>query len=309
MRLNIIFMGTPIFGKIVLERLSKEHNIVAVVCPLDKPNKRGNKIEFCEVKKFALGNGIKVLQFEKVNRAVEELKTLNADMIVTASFGQIISKELLNLCPLGTLNVHGSILPLLRGASPVPEAIRRGFKETGVTIIRMNEKMDEGDMLEKRTCLIGESETASELMIKVAKIGGEALMQAIDHIISGDVECVKQDNSKATYCGKIKKEEAKIDFSLDSEKVKCHINAFSKEPGAYFEYEGAVYKVLRAESVKGHSGIASEVLEASPKGGFIVACGSGAVRFLELQASGGKVLNAKDFLNGKKFAKGSYLNG
>ena len=309
MRLNIIFMGTPIFGRIVLERLSEEHNIIAVVCPLDKPNKRGNKIEYCEVKKFALEKGLKVLQYEKVNRAVEELRALNADMIVTASFGQIISKELLSMCPYGTLNVHGSILPLLRGASPVPEAIKQGFKETGVTIMRMSEGMDEGDMIEIRKCPIGSDETASELMVKVAKIGGEALLEAIDKIARGEAEYVKQDDSKATYCRKIKKEDARIDFSKSSSEVKCQINAFSKEPGAYFEYEGAVYKVLRAETESEHSGKAGEILEASPKGGFVVACGSGAVRFLELQASGGRVLNAKDFLNGKSFAKGSIVNG
>ena len=304
--MNIIFMGTPIFGKIVLEKLSKKHNIVAVVCPLDKPNKRGNKVEPCAVKKFALETVLPLLQFAKVNKEVETLKALNADLIVTASFGQIISKELLDMCAYGTLNVHGSLLPALRGASPVPQAILRGLETTGVTIMRMSEGMDEGDMILKGSLTIGETETTSELMIRLADLGGDLLIKAIEQIQNGTAVYERQDNELATYCTKIKKEDARIDFSKTAKEVKCQINGYSTEPGAFFEYEGKEYKILRAR-VNDLKGEVGEIIEVSPKKGLIIGCADYSVEALELQAPGGKRLNAKDFLNGKSFVKGSIL--
>lgn len=305
--MNIVFMGTPIFGRLVLEKLCEKHNILAVVCPLDKPNKRGNKIEFCEVKKLALSQGIKVLQYEKVNQYAGEIRALEPDIIITASFGQIISKELLEMCPYGTLNVHGSILPLLRGASPVPQSIMQGFSTTGVSIMRMTERMDEGDVLITREVEIGDTETASELMVRLGTIGGEALNDALDILINGKANFASQDHNKATYCYKITKEDAKIDFSQDANMVKCQINGLSMEPGAYFEYNGDKIKILRAK-VSNLTGKAGEILEATPKKGLIIGCKTGSIEALELQSPGGKKLMVKDFLNGKKFEKGTILN-
>ena len=303
MKLNVVFMGTPIFGRIVLEKLYNRHNVIAVVCPPDKPNKRGNKIVPCEVKQFAVSKGLTILQPDKVNNEVEKIKSFNADLIVTASFGQIISKDFLTMCPYGTLNVHGSLLPALRGASPVPQSILNGDSATGVTIMRMTERMDEGDMLLCRSLEIGDTETASELMERMASLGGDLLVDAIDQLIHGEAVFTKQDHSKATYCAKINKEDAKINFDKPATVVKCQINGYSSEPGAYFSYEGKEYKILRAK-VNALSGKPGEILKSSPKQGLVIACSQGSVEALELQAPGGKRLKAKDFLNGKKFDKG-----
>lgn len=308
--MKVIYLGSPEFGVPILDRIiSDGHEVVAVVCQPDKVNARGNKIVLGAVKAYALEKGIKVLQYNKIRlEGVEELKALKADVMVTAAYGQLLSQEILDICPFGVVNVHGSLLPKYRGASPIMQVIIDGEKTTGITIMKTCIGMDDGPMYLMESLEIGEHETAGELSIRMSNLGAECLSKVLKQIENGSAVLTEQDHANATTCKKYKKEHTKIDFSLSAKKVMNFIHGLSPEPSAYFVYNDMEIKVFNA-SVCDYDGEASagEVVVATPKKGLIVKCGEGYIALETIQAPGGKKMRAKDYLNGKKIEVGTII--
>ena len=304
--MKVIYLSSPEFGVPILDRiLSDGHEVVAVVCQPDKVNARGNKIILGAVKSYALEKGIKVLQYNKIRlEGVEELKSLNA------AYGQLLSQEILDICPFGVVNVHGSILPKYRGASPIMQAIIDGEKQTGITIMKTNIGMDDGPMYLKEYLDIGEHETAGELTIRMASLGAECLSKVLKQIEDGTSVLVEQDHASATVCKKYKKEHTRIDFSLSAKQVMNFIHGLSPEPGTYFVYNDMEIKTFNASIIDANEfedAKAGEVVIATPKKGLVVKCGEGFISLETIQAPGGKRMRAKDYLNGKKIEVGTII--
>lgn len=310
--MKIVFLGTPHFARIVLEKLTKSHHkVVAVVCSMDKPQGRGNKMTMPEAKAFALNKNIPVFQFSKIRfEGVETLKNINADIFVTASFGQILSQEILDIAPYGVVNVHGSLLPKYRGASPVQSALLNNEKVTGVTIMKTFIGIDDGDMLAKKEVEILDEDNSETLMEKLADIGGELLIESLDKIENGTAIYTPQDSSQATFTKMLKKENAFLDFSLSATQLHNFVRAYYANPSAHFVFENNVFKVLKTSVYNQIEKNAKEgeVVISSSKQGLVVACKNGFLEIVTLQAPSGKVMSAKSYLNGKSIPVGTILS-
>lgn len=309
--MKIVFMGTPHFGKICLEHLvNSRHEVVAVVCATDKPSGRGNKLCMPEVKVFAIEKGIPVYQFEKIRfEGVEILKSLNADIFVTASFGQILSQEIIDIPKYNIINVHGSLLPKYRGASPIQTALLRGEKTTGVTIMRTDAGVDTGDILLQQEFEILEDDNCETLMNRCANIGGKLLIEALDLIENGRAVYIKQNEDLATKTKMFKKENSKINFEKPANKICNKIRAYSPNPACYFKFDGEKYLVYKAKKVEAeipHQGC-GQLVVANPKQGLVFSCEDGFVEILELKPENKKIMTAKAFLNGKKLEVGKFV--
>lgn len=303
-KLRILFMGTPDFSSVVLEKLAAAHEVTAVVTGLDKPVGRGYELRPSPVKVTAEKLGIPVLQFEKVSRdGIDAVSALSPDLGVTAAFGQILSERFLSLFPFGVINVHASLLPKYRGASPIQWAVLNGDKTTGVTVMRTVKEVDAGDILLQEETEIGAKETAGELFDRLALLGGDALVKAVGLIESGRAVYVPQDHSLATRCGMIGKEDGKARFDLTPEKFDCFVRGMTPWPSAWMMLEGKRVKILSAERAEG-SGAPGEVLKASAKEGLVVACGDGAVRLTLIQPEGKGRMTDTAWLAGHKISAG-----
>lgn len=310
--MKIVFLGTPNFARIVLEKLTKSHHkVVAVVCSVDKEQGRGKKLTMPEAKVFAQKNNIPVFQFSKIRfEGVETLKNLGADIFVTAAFGQILSQEILNIAPYGVINVHGSLLPKYRGASPVQTALLMGEKVTGVTIMKTFVGIDDGDILSKKEVEILDDDNSETLMEKLAVIGGELLVETLDKIENGTAEYKPQDHTQATFTKMLKKENSFLNFSLSAESLHNFVRAYNPNPSAHFVFGGDVFKVLKTAvyNLPAPAGKEGEVVISSSKQGLVVACKDGFLEIVILQAQNGKVMSAKSYLNGKAIPIGTLLN-
>lgn len=301
--MRIVFLGTPQFAVPSLKALYERHEIVAVVTQPDRErDRKGNFIDGA-VKKVAKELSLPLFQFEKIKRdGVEALKELNPDVMITCAYGQLLSQEILDIAPLGVINVHGSLLPKYRGAAPIQRAVMNGEKETGVTIMKTDIGMDSGDMLASKVLPIEENDYAEDLFEKLSVLGAQLLVETLEKYEKGEIIPVKQDESQVTYAPMIKKEEAIIDFNKSATQLR---NIIRGTGYGVFTFDGAPVKVYELFVVDGQ-GKAGEVL-ASNKGNLTVACGEGALRFTQLQASGKKRMNAVDFLNGVKIKTGDIL--
>lgn len=301
--MRVVFLGTPGFAATVLGALTQKYEVVAAVCQPDREKDRKGRLIPCAVKTLAESLGIPVFQFEKIRRdGVEVLRGLAPDLMVTAAYGQILSQEILDIPRYGTLNVHGSILPAYRGSAPIQRAIADGLTQTGVTIMRTDAGMDTGDILSKVAVAIDDNDYVDDVYEKLAAAGSELLMNTIDGYVDGEIKPVPQDGATATNAPPIKKEEYTIDFSRSAKDVRNRIRGFGY--GVCTLDENAL-KVYRLDLGEGN-GKPGEVLRAD-KTGITVACGEGAVRFTEVQASGKKRMRAADFLNGVKVPVGTIL--
>ncbi len=307
--MRIIFLGTPEFAADCLDALiHSKHEIVAVVTQPDKPSDRGGKIQFSEVKKYALEKGIPLFQFLKISRdGLIDLKALNPDIMVTAAYGQILSQAVLDIPKYGVINVHASLLPKYRGASPIQTAIMRGDTETGVTIMKTDIGLDTGDIISKISTPIAENETTGDLSKKLAMLGSSLLIDTIDKIENGTASYTKQDQLDATVTSKISKTDCLINWEKSTKEIKCLIHAANPNPIARTELDGQVVKVLRAKAVEFELSDESKNLqvgtvlsESSPKRGLFVKTGDGAIELVEIQLAGGKAMPAKVVLNGRK---------
>ncbi len=302
--MKIVFMGSSDFSIPSLKELiSAGHEILALVCQPDKPNGRGNKIEFSNIKKFALEKNIKVLQYQKIRfEGVEELKALNPDLIVVVSYGQILSDEIIDIGKYGCINVHASLLPKYRGASPIISAIMNGEEKTGVTIMRVSREVDAGNMIAREETQIFKNETGGELSNRLAEIGAKLLVKVVEQIESGNFSEEVQNADEATFTKMIKKEDLELDFSMSATEIYNKVRALCPAPVAYMLKGNDKIKIYETELVECNENIPSgEIISADRINGIVIKCGKDAIKILKLQAPGGKVLDYKNYLNGKKF--------
>lgn len=296
--MRIVFFGTPDFALPSLQAAYDSGNeIVAVVTQPDKERDR-RVMSFSPIKKLALKLGLKVLQYDKVSKeGVEELSALNADLFVTCAFGQILSQKILDIPPLGTINVHASLLPKYRGSAPIQWAIINGEKLTGITIMRTALKVDSGDILLQSVVEIGERENAGELFERLAKEGGATLSKALEIIKSGVAEYIPQNHDEATLCRMLCKEDGKIDFSLDAKQVERLIRGVTPWPSAYAYLDDKIFKVLSAQvsdrNISENCGTVKIIGKEA-----LVACGNGSIKLCEVQLEGKKRQDISAFILG-----------
>jgi methionyl-tRNA formyltransferase len=307
--MNIVFFGTNEFSATVAEAIfNSEHKILAIVAQPDKANSRGGKVKFNALKQFALNNNIPLHQFAKLNIEGEEvLREYNADFFVTASYGQIIKKNILNLPKYSIVNVHGSLLPKYRGPAPIQWSIINGEKVTGVTIMKTELGLDCGEMYLKKEIEITPDDTSDSLFGKMAIVGGEAIVEFLDNAEHYISKGEPQNESEKTYFPMLTKEMAHIDFNTPSEKLVNLIRGQYSCNTMYFVYNGARYKVGFA-SVVDMQGMVGEVLEASAKKGLIIATSDSAIEITKIQPEGKPMMDARAFCNGGKIKAGAFIN-
>lgn len=306
--MRIVFMGTPEFAVPSLEKLiESSHEVAGVFTQPDRPKGRGNRLTPSPVKVCAQSAGIPVFQPERIRRdGVEDLRSLRPDLCVTAAFGQILSQEILDIPPLGSINVHASLLPRHRGSAPIAHAILQGDRTAGVTTMMMDRGIDTGDMLLKAETEIGETECCGELTERLSRMGAELLMETLRQMEEGNLRRIPQNEAEMSYDPMLTKEMGEVDFRRSAEAVRGQINGLNPWPCASIPWEDGRLKLMRAAPAEGR-GIPGEVLVSDPKEGLVLACGEGAVRVLEIQAPGGKRMRTEDFLRGHRIPAGSVL--
>lgn len=311
--MRVIFLGTPDFAAISLEAVyNSRHQVIAVVTQPDKPVGRRAELQISPVKKFALEHGIRVLQYDKISKeGVDELSALEPDIMVTCAYGQILSKEVLSLAKHGVINVHASLLPKYRGASPIQYAVLNGDEVTGVTIMQTEEGLDSGDIILSEGLEIMPNETSGELFDRIAPLGARLVVRALDLIESGEAAFTPQDNSKATYVKQLKKSDGLIDFSRSFAELHNFVRGMLPWPCAYTFLNGKmlkIYKISRGELSKEFADArCGTVVSANPKTGLLVKTGDGAIRLDEVQLEGGRRMTASEFTLGRRVAVGDVL--
>jgi methionyl-tRNA formyltransferase len=302
-------MGTPEFAVPALNALIREnYEIAGVYTQPDRPKGRGKKLTPGPVKNAALEAGLSVFQPERIRKtAVEELRGLHPDLCVTAAFGQILSQELLDIPKMGNINVHASLLPKHRGSAPIAHAIMAGDRTAGVTTMMMDAGIDTGDMLLQAETEIGESETCAELTQRLSLMGAELLIRTLRELENGTLRRVRQNEAEMTYDPMLSKQMSIPDFRRDSDSVRGMINGLNPWPCVSVPVGGERLKLLRAVCDEGN-GPFGTVLTSDSRRGLVIACGSGAVRILEVQAPGGKRMKAEDYLRGHGLIEGMDLN-
>ncbi|MBT2756065.1 methionyl-tRNA formyltransferase [Mesobacillus foraminis] len=299
---KIIFMGTPDFSVPVLRQLITDgYDVIAVVTQPDRPVGRKKVMTPPPVKVEAVKQGIPVYQPEKIRQKEEldKILALNADLVVTAAFGQILPKELLEAPRLGCINVHASLLPELRGGAPIHYAIINGKDKTGITIMYMAEKLDAGDILTQVEVPITETDNVGTLHDKLSTAGARLLSETVPKLLNGEITPVKQNDEEATFAWNIKREQEKIDWTKPGIDIYNHIRGMNPWPVAYSTLEGSVVKIWNSSKV-GHTetGKPGEILSIE-EDGFIVASGDQtAIKITELQPAGKKRMDAGQFLRG-----------
>lgn len=297
--MKILFAGTPKFAADALAALLKAHEIVAVLTQPDRPSGRGMHLTASPVKQLALQNGIPVLQPTslKATDIQEQLTRLDADVMVVAAYGLILPRPVLQIPKYGCLNIHASLLPRWRGAAPIQRAILAGDTETGITIMQMDEGLDTGDMLLKRTCTIEQSDTAQTLHDKLAGLGASAILDALAAMQKGNLHPTPQQNSDATYAAKLTKSEARLDWAGNAADLERAVRAYYPFPTANVVFAETPIKILRSSVRTDKVADPGTVVEVN-KHYILVGCGVGALALEVLQKPGGKPLPAAQFVAG-----------
>ena len=303
--MKIIFLGTPDFSASVLEALiNSKHEVVGVVTQPDKPSGRGQKLIASPVKILAEKHNIPVYQFTRISKECDVLKSLNADLMVTAAYGQILRQNVLDLTPKGVYNVHASLLPKYRGSSPIQWCVINGEQTTGVTIMKTDIGVDTGDMVLAKSIEIGKEETAGELFDRLSILGCEALLEALDLIEKGAETYTKQDHNSASHYPMLNKDSGLIDFSKTADEIVNLCRGLNPWPVAFVNIDETnrlkVYKASKADVDCQYP--IGKVIFADDKKGFVVACSDGAVSLDIIQSAGTKAMNAKDYLRGRKLS-------
>lgn len=307
--MKIVFMGTPDFSVGALEALvAAGHEVTAVVTQPDKAKGRSGQMQFPPVKECALKHNIPVIQPVKIRQpeSVEELKKYEADVFIVAAFGQILSREILELPRFGCINIHASLLPKYRGASPINWCIINGEKETGVTIMQMNDGVDEGDILSQVTVPIAEDETAESLFGKLSKAGAELLVDTLPKLERGEITPVKQNDAESSHTKMMKKSLGEIDWTRSAVEIERLVRGLNSWPSAYTYINGKSVKLWRCEVAdRDFAGTdkAGELLRVT-KDTVEVVCGKGILRICELQLEGKKRMDIKAFLLGNQWKEG-----
>ncbi len=304
---RIIFMGTPEFAVPSLKALlAHGEEVVAVVCQPDKPRGRGRKLSPPPVKEVALAAGIPVFQPTKIRTEAfhEELRAFHPDLFVVAAYGRILPGGLLNLPPLGTINVHGSLLPKYRGAAPIQWAILNGDAETGITIMQMDEGMDTGDILLTGALPITAQDTAGSLALKMAALGGRLLIEALGRLKAGALPPRKQEESLATLSPPLCKHQSEIDWQQPAAAISCQIRGLDPWPMAHTTLDGKWLRLFAPEVIVEPVREAPGTLCRADKNGLVLATGTNYLRVSEVQLEGGKRMGVDAFLRGRPLAAG-----
>ena len=309
--MRILFMGTPDFAMISLKAIYESNEeIVGVVTTPDKAKGRGMVLTPSPVKKYATEMGLPVYQPQtlKDGAFLDTLKELDPELIVVVAYGKILPTEVIDFPRYGCINAHVSLLPKYRGAAPMQRAIMEGEKETGVTIMYMDEGLDTGDIITSVAFPITEADDFEAIHDRSAEIGSKLLSDTVTALFDGTAKRIKQDDALATYAKKVEKEDCKLDFTLSASKLDFQIRGVTPIPGAFAYLNGKMLKINRATPVKG-VGKCGEVIEVSDKGEgyFTVACGEGALKVSVVIPEGKGKMSAGDFIRGRKIQIGDIL--
>lgn len=312
--MNIIFMGTPDFAVGALEAVLKAgHNIQLVVTQPDKAQGRSKELKPPAVKAYAMEHNLPVFQPERIKReeAVAVLKQYETDLYVVAAFGQILSREILDLPKFGCINIHASLLPKYRGAAPIQWAVIDGEEKTGVTIQQMNEGVDTGDILLQKEYYLAKDETGASLFDRLCDLGAQAVVEAIEQIEAGTVVPRKQNEEESSHAKMLTKAMGEIDFTKDAAVIERLIRGLNSWPSAYTYYKGKTMKIWSAgvmpvDSKKTES-MESGTVIAKDKESFTILCGKEALQVLEIQLEGKRRMSVKDFMLGCQMELGEKL--
>lgn len=309
--MRVVFLASGAFAVPSLEALvAAGHEVAALVTQPDRVSGRGLALVPPKVKPVAERHGIRVLQFERVRRpeAQEALRQLMPELQVVVAFGQILPRAVIDIAPRGTVNVHASLLPRLRGAAPIQWAIANGDTETGVTTMQIDEGLDTGSLLLSRSLAIAPEETAAELEPRLARLGGELLVETLAGLESGTLTAVPQDPARATLAPLLRKEDGRVDWTLPAHAIACRARGFYPWPGAYTQHDGRLLKLIRVRERPEPAGAApGEVVEASAAG-VSVACGQDTRLLLEeVQPESRKAMPAGAWAQGARLQRGSRL--
>ncbi|MBQ0105993.1 MAG: methionyl-tRNA formyltransferase [Armatimonadetes bacterium] len=303
--MKIIFAGTSDFAVTILDSLYKKgHNIQCVITQPDRPTGRKKILTPGPVKIYAGEKDLNIFQPENINtpESINHIISFDTDVFIVAAYGQKIGTELLNFAPYKAINVHGSLLPELRGAAPIQYSIIRGFRETGITTMLMNEGMDTGDILLQKSIPIDINDNYATLSGKLAHLGGELITKTLDKI--SEIAPVKQDDGKATKAKSIKKEDTFIDFSADALTVHNLIRGLYPKPNALCRFEDKTVKLLVSDFLENTSENTPGEIKEITKNGIVIYCGKGTLLLKEIQPEGSKAMKAYDFAMGRHLACG-----
>jgi len=311
MKYKIVYMGSPEFAIPPLEGLIEKEDVVCVVTQPDKPKGRGLTLSACPVKQYALSKGIKVLTPTKLKSPdfLETLKNLSPDLIVVCAYGKILPKEVLEIPKFGCFNIHASLLPKYRGASPINYAILNGEKETGITIMLMDEGLDTGPILLQKKIPIEDTDTAITLSKKLSELGREAIIEAIDLHKQGKLKPFPQPEEGVSYAPILKKEDGYFEFSEPAIYIERKVRAFLPWPTAYTKLDGKIFKVYKAKAKSyDNSHILPSTIIDITQDGILVKCGEDAILLEEVQLEGKKRMSAYAFACGKRLKPGMILS-
>ena len=294
-------MGTPDFSVPILQELvGSEYEIVLVVTQPDRPKGRKRKLTPSPVKEEAIKHNIPVFQPENLREQYEEIITYQPDLIITAAYGQLLPNELLETPQYGSINVHASLLPELRGGAPIHYAILQGKQETGITIMYMVEKLDAGDILTQESVMIEETDDVGILHDKLSKIGASLLLKTLPELFAGEITPIKQDDAKATFAANIRREQERVDWNKTNLEVYNQIRGLRPWPGAFTTYEGKIMKLWRGElDQQQYEGQPGEIVKINDGESFSVVCGNQkGIKLTEIQPAGSKKMAVSEYLLG-----------
>ena len=300
-KLKVVFMGTPSFAVPILEGLINNYNVVLVVCQPDRKKNRKGDVIIPDTKRLAIDNNIPVFQPLRVREEYQTILDYNPDIIITCAYGQFIPKEIIDYPKYGCINVHGSLLPKLRGGAPIHHAIINGDKVTGMTVMSMSEKMDAGDIISQSSLEIGEDEILDSLYERMSLLGASLLLDTIPNIIDGTAKYFPQNEEEVTFGLNITKEEEKIDFNKTAIEIKNRVRGLNSVPGAYTILDDKrmkVYKVM-IDNKDYKKGAIGEIVAVTDDA-MVVKCQDGYVKILEIALEGKKRCLVKDYFNGVK---------
>jgi len=299
---NIIFMGTPQFAVPILKKINQNYKINCVFTQPPSKSNRGQRFTKSPIHACAEKLKLEIKTPKKIDEEFEYLKELNLDVVIVVAYGQLISKKILDLSKKGFLNIHASLLPKLRGAAPIQRSILNNEKKTGISFMKINEKLDSGPVCNKYAIDILEQDNAVTLSEKLSYLSTEKILENVEKVLEGKAIFKEQDHTKATYAKKIEKIEGKIDWNNSASKIITQINGLYPKPGAWFELSNKRYKILKAK-INMQSGTIGEVINEQ----MTIACGEHSINIIEIQKEGKKPQLINEFLLGNKVLKGTII--
>jgi len=308
--MNIVFMGTPDFAVPSLEAVTQKYGVKAVLTQPDRPKGRGKSMAMSPVKEVALSHNIDIYQPERLKSdrdLIDKLKSMNLDFIIVVAFGQILSKEVLDIPKYGCINLHASLLPKYRGAAPINYAIMRGEKESGNTTMLMDAGVDTGDMLLKNKVEIEENMTFEELHDKLKSIGAELLISTIEGLCKGEITPVKQGNSETCYASMLNKEMAKIKWNQNAEDIHNFVRGLSSYPKAYTYYQGVPMKVIETRLTSENSSKEPGTIEKVDNDGILVSTKDNNILITKVQFPNKKPLRVEEYIRGNSIEENTVL--